>query len=53
VLAVCALKVAVTLFAALIATVQVVAVPVQAPLQPLKTEPLAGVAFRLTLAPLA
>ena len=36
---VCALKVAVTLWAALIVTVQVVAVPEHAPLQPLLTSP--------------
>jgi hypothetical protein len=41
------LKVAVTLRAAVMATVQV-PVPVQAPLQPAKTEPAAGLAVRVT-----
>ena len=43
-------KLAVTLRAAVIATVQVVAMPVQAPLQPLKLEPAAGVAVSVTFA---
>jgi hypothetical protein len=41
-------KVAVTVRAVLIETVQVVAAPVQAPLQPVKTLPDAGVAVRVT-----
>ena len=44
-------KVAVTVRAALIVTVQVVALPVHAPLQPLKVLPLAGVAVSVTAAP--
>jgi hypothetical protein len=43
-------NVAVTLLTASIGTVHVV-VPVQAPLQPLKLEPVAGVAVRVTLLP--
>ena len=46
------LKVAVTDFAASIVTEQVSAVPVQAPPQPAKLEPLAGAAFKVTLEPL-
>ena len=42
-------KVAVTLFAALILSVQVVAVPVQAPDQLVNLEPEAGVAVKVTL----
>ena len=45
-------KVAVTLLAALILTTQL-PVPVQAPLQPVKVEPVVGVAVRVTLVPLA
>jgi hypothetical protein len=41
-------KVAVTVRAALMETVQVAAVPVQAPLQPEKTLPVAGVAVSVT-----
>jgi hypothetical protein len=44
------LKDAVTLRAALIDTWQVVAVPVQAPLQPVKVEPVAGLAVSVTAA---
>ncbi len=44
-------KVAVTVGAALIVTVQV-PVPVQAPLQPVKVEPAAGAAVRVTTVPL-
>jgi hypothetical protein len=46
-------KVAVTLRDWLIDTVQVVAVPPQAPDQPVKVEPTAGVATRATVAPAA
>ena len=46
-------KVAVTVRAALIATVQVVAVPVQAPLQPLNSLPAARIAVRVTEAVVA
>jgi hypothetical protein len=46
-------KLAVTDFAALMATVQVVAVPVHAPLQPVKAEPAAGVAVSTTEVPCA
>ncbi len=42
---------AVTVFAEVIVTVQVV--PVHAPLQPVKVEPVAGVAVRLTVVPYA
>jgi hypothetical protein len=45
-------NVAVTDFAALIATVQVVDAPVHAPLQPVKLEPAAAAAVSVTLAPL-
>jgi hypothetical protein len=45
-------KFAVTLRAAVMASVQVVAVPVQAPLQPVKAEPAVGVAVSVTLVPL-
>ena len=45
-------KVAVTVVAALMLTVQV-PVPVHAPLQPLKVEPAAGVAVSVTTVPLA
>jgi hypothetical protein len=47
------LKAAVTLRAALIDTVQVRAVPVHAPLQPLKVVPTAGAAVRVTEVPAA
>lgn len=46
-----ALKLAVAVRAALIVTVQVAAVPVQAPLHPAKVLPLAGVAVRVTAVP--
>ena len=46
------LKAAVALRAALIDTVQVRAVPVQEPLQPVKVVPVAGVAVRVTEVPL-
>lgn len=46
------LKAAVTLRAALIDTVQVRAVPVQEPLQPVKVVPVAGVAVSVTEVPL-
>jgi hypothetical protein len=46
-----AAKAAVTFRAALIATVQVRAVPEHAPLQPLKAWPAAGVAVSVTLVP--
>jgi len=46
-------KVAVTERLAVIATVQAVAVPLQAPLQLVSVEPPAGVAVRVTLVPLA
>ena len=39
--------------AAFIATVQVAAAPVQAPLQPVKLEPVAAAAVSVTLVPLA
>ena len=45
------MKLAVTLLAASMLTVQVL-VPLQAPLQPVKVEPLAVVAMRVTEAPL-
>ena len=45
------MKVAVTVFAAFMVSVQV-PVPVQAPLQPAKVLPAAGVAVRVTLVPL-
>lgn len=44
-------KVAVTVRAALIVTVQVAALPVQAPVQPVKVLPLAGLAVRVTAVP--
>jgi hypothetical protein len=44
-------KVAVTLRAALIVTVQLLAVPEQPPLQPVKVEPAAGAAVRVTAVP--
>ena len=46
-------KLAVTMRAALVGIVQVGALPVQAPPQPAKVEPVVGVAVRVTLAPLA
>jgi hypothetical protein len=51
-LAVAGAKFAVTLRVAVMARVQVVAVPVQAPLQPVKAEPVAGVAVSVTFVPL-
>jgi len=48
----CSANVAVTLWAALIVTVQV-PVPVQPPLQPVNVEPVAGVAVSVTAVPLA
>ena len=50
--AVCGVKVAVTVVAALMLTVQA-PVPVHAPVQPLKVEPAAGVAVSVTTVPLA
>jgi len=51
---VCSAKVAVTVCAALIVTVQVLPVPVQTPpLQPVNVEPAAGVAVNVTAVPLA
>src|SRR5207244_2749551 len=47
------LKLAVTLLSALRTTVQVVAVPVHAPLQPVQVEVASGVAVRVTLVPAA
>src|SRR5262245_6557711 len=47
----CSANVAVTLWAALIVTVQAVAVPVQPPLQPVNVEPAAGAAVRVTAVP--
>jgi hypothetical protein len=44
------LKLAVTLFAAFIVTVHVVAVPPHAPVQPMNVPPVAGVATRVTVA---
>src|SRR5262249_61709334 len=46
-------KLAVTEVAAFTVTVQVLAVPVQPPLQPVKVEPAAGVALNVTAVPLA
>jgi hypothetical protein len=43
-----AAKFAVAVFARVIVTAHVVAVPLQSPLQPMKTEPLGGVAVRVT-----
>src|SRR5215831_21154194 len=45
------LNAAVTDVAALIVTVQLLAVPVQAPLQPVNVEPTAGAAVRVTAVP--
>ena len=45
------MKLAVTDLLLVMATVQVVAVPIQSPLQPLKVYPVAGVAVRVTDAP--
>jgi hypothetical protein len=45
-------NVAVTLRAAVMLTAQVVPLPVQAPLQPAKVDPVAGAADRVTLVPL-
>jgi hypothetical protein len=49
----CSAKVAVTVCAAFIVTVQVLVVPVQPPLQPVKVDPAAGVAVSVTAVPLA
>jgi hypothetical protein len=48
-----AVKVAVTLRADVMLTLQVALVPLQAPVQPVKVEPAAGVAESVTLVPLA
>jgi len=45
------MKVAVTLFAALMVSVQVDKVPLQAPVHPENANPLAGIAVRVTEAP--
>jgi hypothetical protein len=47
------LNVATTVFAASKVTVQIVAAPVQAPLQPVKVAPAAGVAVRVAVEPAA
>jgi len=49
----CAVKVAVTDFAAVIVTVHVAPETVSHPLQPLNVDPLAGLAVRVTLMPLS
>src|SRR5262249_41069596 len=48
----CSAKVAVTDCAAFTVTVQVLTVPVQPPLQPVKVEPAAGVAVKVTAGPI-
>jgi len=49
----CAVKVALTDFAAVIVTVHVAPETVSHPLQPLNVDPLAGLAVRVTLMPLS